>query len=263
MATTVQMNEAGWEVFPDLPRRAAKPRAEGLTSVLDAGLSLAAVDGLLEVAGDAVDLVKLGWGTALVTQNLAAKLARYRERGIAVVLGGTLTELAIVHGRVPAFAAWLRQLGLRHVEVSDGTIDLPHADKLRLIEQLAADFTVLSEVGTKDDRALEPATWVRQVERELEAGATKVITEARASGTTGIYDADGAVRVELIERIADAVGSERLLFEAPRTQQQVWFVRRFGASVNLANICPANVVSLETIRLGLRADTLAQPARLT
>lgn len=246
--------------FLDLPERSAKPREQGVTHVMDHGLSIAQVESLVEVAGDAVDLVKLGWGTAVVTQNLEAKLACYRSHGIPVVLGGTLTELAIAQDRVEQLVAWLRELGLRHVEISDGTIELPHARKLELIAELAQEFTVLSEVGSKDDtRIMAPYVWVEQIASELAAGAWKVIAEARESGTAGIYRADGEVRMGLIDEIAHAVPVERLLFEAPRKQQQVWFLKRFGHEVSLGNIAPDDVLSLETLRLGLRADTVAIP----
>jgi phosphosulfolactate synthase len=243
--------------FLDLPQRSGKPRERGVTHVLDRGMTVADVDGMMEVAGDAVDLVKLGWGTALVTQNLAAKLERYRAHDVPVVLGGTLTEIAIAQGRVDGLVAWLRELGLRHVEISDGTIQLPHERKLELIERLAKEFVVLSEVGSKDDtRIMAPYVWVEQIESELAAGAWKVIAEARESGTAGIYRADGEVRMGLIDEIAHAVSPERLLFEAPQKEQQVWFLRRFGIDVNLGNIAPQDVLSLETLRLGLRSDTV-------
>lgn len=244
--------------FLDLPSRSRKPREAGITHVLDKGLSVAEVDGLVEVAGGSVDLVKLGWGTALATANLEAKLARYREHGLPVVLGGTLTELAIAQDRVDGLVDWLRSLGLRHVEVSDGTIELPHSRKLDLIARLAADFTVLSEVGSKDQkRIMAPYRWVEQIEAELEAGAWRVIAESRESGTAGIYRADGEVRMGLIDEIAHAVDPARLIFEAPRREQQVWFLRRFGPEASLGNIAPGDVLSLETLRLGLRSDTAA------
>jgi phosphosulfolactate synthase len=246
--------------FLALPERTAKPREEGITCVLDRGLSLAEVEGLVEVAGHVIDLVKLGWGTAVVMQNLDAKLALYRRHGIPVVLGGTLTELAVAQGRLEALADWLAELGLRHIEVSDGAIVLAHDRKLALIERFAAGFTVLSEVGAKDDaRGMAPSEWVRQIERELAAGAWKVIAEARESGTAGIYRADGSANVELIEAIAAAVPADRLLFEAPKKEQQAWLVRRFGPNVNLSNIAPGDVVSVETLRLGLRFDTMPRP----
>jgi phosphosulfolactate synthase len=239
-----------------LPPRTSKPRQEGITHVLDRGLSIAEIDGLVEVAGDYVDVVKLGWGTAVATGNLEAKLARYRHHGIPVMFGGTLTELAIAQNRLDRLVAWLHELDIDHVELSDGTINIEHDRKLELISRLSQEFTVLSEVGSKDDtRIMAPFRWVEQIESELEAGAWKVIAEARESGTVGIFRHDGEVRMGLIDEIVHAVAPERLLFEAPRKDQQVWFVRRFGPDVNLGNITPDEVLSLETIRVGLRSDT--------
>jgi phosphosulfolactate synthase len=243
--------------FLDLPARSVKPRESGLTHVLDRGLAVREVDDLMEVAGGSVDLVKLGWGTALATANLRPKLERYRAHDIPVVLGGTLTELAIRQGRVEGLIAYLEELGLDHVEVSDGTIVLDHEDKLALIRRLAVRYRVLSEVGSKDDeRIMAPYRWVEQIGTELEAGAWKVIAEARESGTAGIFRPDGEVRMGLIDEIAHAIPPDRVLFEAPRKEQQVWFLRRFGAEVNLGNIAPGDVLSLETLRLGLRSDTV-------
>jgi phosphosulfolactate synthase len=240
----------------DLPDRSAKPRQQGLTHVLDRGLSVSEVDGLVATAGAYVDVVKLGWGTALVTGNLEEKVKRYRELEVPLVLGGTLTELAIAQNRLDRFIDWLHELELDHIEISDGTIELRHDDKLELIRRLSDDFTVLSEVGSKDDtRIMAPYRWVEQIERELEAGAWKVIAEARESGTAGIFRHDGEVRMGLIDEIVHAVPPEKILFEAPQKDQQVWFVRRFGPNVNLGNITPDDVLSLETIRLGLRSDT--------
>ena len=234
-----------------------KPREHGITHVIDRGLSVAEVDGLLEVAGDSVDVVKLGWGTALVSANLKPKLERYAARGIPVVLGGTLTELAIRQGRVEGLIAWLRELGLRHVEVSDGTIAIEEGLKRALIERLSAEFTVLAEVGSKDtDFIMAPYVWVEQIESDLEAGAWKVIAEARESGTAGIYRGTGEVRTGLIDEIVHAIEPERLIFEAPRREQQVWLLKRFGTECNLGNIAPDDVLSLETLRLGLRSDTV-------
>ncbi|HWE13621.1 MAG TPA: phosphosulfolactate synthase [Solirubrobacteraceae bacterium] len=240
----------------ELPRRSDKPRQEGITHVLDRGLSVAQIDGLIEVAGDYVDIVKLGWGTAVATGNLEPKLARYRDHGIPVMLGGTLTELAIAQDRLDRLVAWLHELGLGHIEVSDGTINIEHDRKLELIARLAQEFTVLSEVGSKDDtRIMAPYRWVEQIQAELEAGAWKVIAEARESGNVGIFRHDGEVRMGLIDEIVHAIDADRILFEAPRKDQQVWFVRRLGPDVNLGNITPEEVLSLETIRVGLRSDT--------
>jgi phosphosulfolactate synthase len=239
-----------------LPQRTAKPRQDGITHVLDRGLSVADVDGLVEVAGEYIDLVKLGWGTAVATGNLEAKLARYREHGIPVMFGGTLTELAIAQDRLDRLVAWLHELELDYIELSDGTINIEHDRKLELISRLAQEFTVLSEVGSKDNtRIMAPFRWVEQIESELAAGAWKVIAEARESGTVGIFRHDGEVRMGLIDEIVHAIEPDRILFEAPRKDQQVWFVRRFGPDVNLGNIVPEDVLSLETVRVGLRSDT--------
>src|SRR6202050_5139696 len=223
----------------DLPDRSAKPRQRGITHVLDRGLSVAAVDGLIEVAGGSVDLVKLGWGTALRTQNLEPKLARYREHGIPVVLGGTLTELAIAQYRIEPLVAWVHELGLQHIEISDGTIALDRGQKLALIERLSREFTVLSEVGSKDDTdIMAPYVWVEQIQEELEAGAWKVILEARESGTVGLYRHDGEPRMGLIDEIVHAIEPDKLLFEAPQKDQQVWLLPRLGEDVNTRNTSP-------------------------
>jgi phosphosulfolactate synthase len=243
--------------FLDLPERSPKPRDRGLTHVLDKGLSTVDVDGLMEVCGDGIDIVKLGWGTALVTGNLEAKLARYRAHDVPVVLGGTLTEIALRDGRLDGLVAWLKELRIGHVEISDGTIELAPERKLELIARLARDFVVFSEVGSKDDeRIMAPYRWVAEIEAELAAGATKVIAEARESGTAGIFRPDGEVRMGLIDEIVHAIDPAALIFEAPRKAQQVWFLRRFGRDVNLGNIAPGDVLSLETLRLGLRSDTM-------
>jgi phosphosulfolactate synthase len=241
----------------NLPARSDKPRERGITHVLDKGLSLTGIDELVETAGPYVDIVKLGWGTAVVAPNLEAKLDRYRSHGIPVVLGGTLTEIAILQGKLDALIQRISRLGLEHIEVSDGTITLAHEDKLALIERLAKDFRVMSEVGSKDEtNIMAPYRWIELIETELAAGAWKVITEARESGTVGIFRHDGEVRQGLVDEVAHAVPFDRLLFEAPRKDQQVWFVQKFGPNVNIGNIPPDEVISLETIRLGLRSDTV-------
>lgn len=243
--------------FLDLPARSPKPREEGITHVIDSGLSLAEVDGLMEVAGNAVDLVKLGWGTALVTGNLRPKLARYAAHQIPVVLGGTLTELAIGQGRVDGLVAYLRDLGIGLVEVSDGTISLSHEEKCALIARLVEEgFTVLSEVGSKDAaEIMAPYRWVELIEAELAAGAWKVIAEGREAGTAGLYRDSGEVRMGLVDEIAHHVDPGRMIFDAPQSAQQVWFVKRFGPEISLGNIAPEDVLNLETLRLGLRSDT--------
>jgi phosphosulfolactate synthase len=242
----------------NLPERSGKPRDRGVTHVIDRGLSIAEIEGMIEVAGDFVDIVKLGWGTALATGNLERKLECYRSHDIPVVLGGTLTELSISRGRLEELIAWVHELGLSHFEISDGTIALEHERKVELIGRLAQEFTVLSEVGSKDDTGAitPPYVWVEQMRAELGAGAWKVIAEGREAGTAGIFRPTGEVREGLIGEIVHEIAPDRIMFDAPRKDQQVWFVRRFGPDVNLSNIPVGEVLALETLRLGLRSDTL-------
>ncbi len=242
----------------NLPERSGKPRDRGVTHVIDRGLSIAEIEGMIEVAGEFVDIVKLGWGTALATRNLERKLECYRSHQIPVVLGGTLTELAISRGRLDELIAWVHELGLSHFEISDGTIALEHERKVEMIGRLAQEFTILSEVGSKDDTGAitPPYVWVEQMRAELAAGAWKVIAEGREAGTAGIFRPSGEVREGLIGEIVHEIAPDRIMFDAPRKDQQVWFVRRFGPEVNLSNVPVGEVLALETLRLGLRSDTL-------
>jgi phosphosulfolactate synthase len=234
-----------------------RPRDTGLTHVIDKGLGPRAWEDVLETAGDYISIVKLGWGTAAVTQNLERKLEVLREK--RVVIGGTFFEVVYVQDQLEAYKSWLRDLGITHVELSDGTIEIPRERKLELIAEFARDFTVLSEVGSKDPSVEYSASeWTQWLGEELEAGAWKVITEAREGGTAGIFDSSGGMRTELIGEIADAVGIESIVFEAPTKAAQAWFIKEFGAHVNLGNIPPDEVIALETLRLGLRADTLKE-----
>ncbi|MBV8942534.1 MAG: phosphosulfolactate synthase [Solirubrobacterales bacterium] len=244
--------------FLELPKRSAKPREQGITHVLDRGLAAADIDDMVEVSGSSIDIVKLGWGTAVATGNLERKLERYRHYGLPVVLGGTLTEVAISQGRLDRLVAWVRELGLRHIEISDGTIALDHGRKVELIERLAQEFIVLSEVGSKDDTGAitPPYQWVQQMRAELAAGAWKVIAEGREAGTAGIFRPTGEVREGLIGEIVHEIDHARIMFDAPHKHQQVWFLRRFGSEVNLSNIAADDVLGVETLRLGLRSDTL-------
>ena len=248
--------------FLSIPERPAKPRQIGLTHVMDKGHTLEQIAGHFAACGDYIDIVKLGWGTSYVTHNLREKLALYSDLGVPVVLGGTLLEVALEQGKFDAWRRWVSELGLTHVEVSDGSITLPHDEKLGYIDTLAKDFVVLSEVGSKDTAAVvAPYRWVEMITAELAAGAWKVITEARETGTAGLYRHDGEIRTGLVDEIVHSIDQERLLFEAPQKQQQVWFIETFGPNVNLGNIAPEEVIPLETLRLGLRADTLGQFSR--
>jgi len=243
--------------FLELPERSAKPRQTGITHVLDKGLGPRGVQDLLAVAAGSIDIVKLGWGTAAVTSDLKAKVGVYQEAGVPVCLGGTLLEVVLRQGQLDNYLAWVKGLGIDHVEVSDGTIALDHDAKLDIIRRLAKEFTVLSEVGSKsEDVIFAPKRWVEMIQKELEAGSWKVITEGRESGTVGVYHADGAVKEGLIDEIRDSIDPGQLVFEAPAKKQQAWFIKHFGSNVNLGNIAPEEVISVETLRLGLRGDTL-------
>jgi phosphosulfolactate synthase len=232
-------------------------RSAGLTHVIDKGLGPRGWEDVLEVSGHLIDVVKLGWGTSYVTKSLERKLAVLKDK--PVVIGGTFFEVVYVKGRLDDYKRWLAELGLTHVEISDGTVDIPRERKLELIADFARDFTVLSEVGSKDSSVEYGADeWTRWLREELDAGAWKVITEAREGGTAGIFDSSGGMRTELIGEIAAAVGVEHVIFEAPSKAAQAWFVKQFGPEVNLGNIPPEEAIPLETLRLGLRGDTLKQ-----
>ncbi|MGD0713413.1 MAG: phosphosulfolactate synthase [Gaiellaceae bacterium] len=232
-------------------------RNGGLTHVLDKGLGPRGWEDVLDTAGDYIDIVKLGWGTAYVTKNLERKLEVLREK--PVVIGGTFFEAVYVRGKFDEYKRWLTDLGLTHVEISDGTIDIPRDRKLELIQDFARDFTVLSEVGSKDAEAIfAPYQWVEWIKSELEAGAWKVITEGREGGTSGIYRPTGEMRTGLVDEIAHEIDISSLIFEAPSKASQAWFVKHYGPGVNLGNIPPEEVIPLETLRLGLRGDTLKE-----
>jgi phosphosulfolactate synthase len=249
----------GTNGFLDVPARSPKPRAKGLTHVIDKGLNLRDIEGLFDTAGQYVDIVKLGWGTSYVTNNLEKKIALYRSLETPVVCGGTLFEAVVVRGKLDEYRAWLSENRFSHVEVSDGTIDLPRERKLELIADLAQDFVVLSEVGSKDaETVYAPYQWVEWMREELAAGAWKVITEGREGGTAGIYRRDGEMRTGLIDEIVHSIELDDIIFEAPTKASQAWFVKHFGQEVNLGNIPPEEVIPLETLRLGLRADTLKE-----
>lgn len=229
----------------------------GLTHVLDKGLGPRGWEDVLEMAGEHIDIVKLGWGTAYVTNNLRRKLDVLKEK--RVVIGGTFFEVVYVRGRFDEYKRWLRDLGLTHVEISDGTVEMPRERKLELIADFARDFTVLSEVGSKDsDVVFAPYEWVQWIKEEKDAGAWKVITEAREGGTSGIFRADGDMRTGLIQEIEHEIDFHDLVWEAPTKRSQAWFVKHFGPDVNLGNIPPDEVIPLETLRLGLRGDTLKE-----
>ena len=244
--------------FLSLPERGSKPRVAGLTHVLDKGASVAATEAVLSSGAAHLDLWKLGWGIAYVDPGLPAKLSLLAAADVRACLGGTLMEIAWCQGKVDECLDWASEAGLACVEVSRGVAPMPVADKRDLIRRAAGRFVVLSEVGSKDPQEhASPAEWAAEVAGDLDAGARWVIAEGRESGTVGLYRPDGTVRAELAQAALRGGGLDRVFFEAPRKDQQAWFIREYGPEVNLANIALDDVLALETLRLGLRADTCA------
>jgi phosphosulfolactate synthase len=243
--------------LPYLPERTSKERNSGLTMMMDKGLSLIEAESFVQSSAEFTDLVKFGFGTALINRQLKEKVQLYKNAGLKPYFGGTLFELFIVRGLYDDYCRFVSDAGLEMVEVSDGSILLEHNEKLEYIHKLSKNFTVLSEVGSKvKDVEIPPDMWVRLMKAELEAGAWKVIAEARESGTIGIYNSDGSANTFLIDDIIEHVSVEKVLWEAPNKAQQTWFIKLLGANVNLGNIATNEVVALEALRLGLRGDTL-------
>jgi len=243
--------------LPYLPDRTSKNRESGLTMMMDKGLSLMEAESFVQSSAEFADMVKFGFGTAIINNQLKEKIQVYKKAGIKPYFGGTLFELFIIRGMYDEFRQFVFESGLEMVEVSDGSILLDHNEKLEYIYKLSKDFTVLSEVGSKvKDVEIPPDEWVKFMKSELEAGAWKVIAEARESGTIGIYNSDGSANTFLIDDIVEHVSVDKVLWEAPNKAQQTWFIKLLGANVNLGNIATNEVVALEALRLGLRGDTL-------
>jgi phosphosulfolactate synthase len=231
----------------NIPERSLKPRQNGLTMVMDKGLSLRQVEDFLDVAGVHTDIVKLGWATSFVTPKLKEKLALYRSAGIPVYFGGTLFEAFAIRNQFDDYRRVLEEFGMEYAEVSDGSMDIEHEQKCEFIRQLSTQVTVISEVGSKDaTKIFAPYKWIKLM---------KVIAEAREGGNVGIYRGSGEVREGLVDEILTQIPQESIIWEAPQKEQQVWFIKLIGTNVNLGNIAPAEVIPLETIRLGLRGDT--------
>lgn len=242
----------------EIPQRTMKPRSYGYTMAMDKGLSIREVEDFLSVAGPYVDIVKLGWATSFVTPNLDKKIAIYHDHGIPVYFGGTLFEAFIIRNQFEDYIRLLEQYRVQYAEVSDGSITMRHDQKCQYISKLAEKFIVLSEVGSKDvDKIIPPYKWIELMQKELDAGAWKVIGEAREGGNVGLFRSSGEVREGLVEEILTKIPFEKIIWEAPQKAQQVWFIKLLGANVNLGNIAPNEVIPLETIRLGLRGDTFS------
>lgn len=239
-----------------MPVREPKPRESGVTMAMDKGLSRRGAEDFVEVSGHWVDVVKLGFGTGYVTPNLDKKLAVYREAGIPYYFGGTMFEAFLVRDQIDDYKRMAHHFKAEVVEVSDGSMDIDRDRKCELIEDLSKDFRVLSEVGSKDSSVvIPPYKWVKWMQEELDAGAWKVIAEARESGTVGVFQDSGKARKGLVDEIAHYITPDKILWEAPQKAQQVWFIKKFGSNVNLGNIAPQEVIPLETLRQGLRGDT--------
>ena len=240
----------------DIPDRTKKPRENGLTMVMDRGLSINDTKNFIDMCVPHTDIVKLGFGTSAVSPHVRAKIDLYKEAGLMVYIGGTLFEAFIVRNMFEEYKDLLRKWNLDMCEVSDGSINIPHEKKCNYIKELATEFKVVSEVGSKDEnRLIAPYRWIQLMQDELQAGAWKVIAEAREGGNVGIYNRGGDVRSDLIDEILTKIPSEDILWEAPKKPQQVWFIKLLGQNVNLGNIAWDEVIPLETLRIGLRADT--------
>lgn len=239
-----------------MPDRAAKPRINGLTMVMDKGLSIEETKNFLSISSTYVDILKLGFGTSYVTPNLKEKLAIYQSQDIPVYLGGTLFEAFLIRNQFDDYVAVCKDLGITYVEVSDGSINIPHAEKCGYIEKLTKHFTVLSEVGSKDaQHIIPPYKWIELMRAELEAGSSYVIAEAREAGNVGIYRGSGEVREGLVQEILTQIPKDKILWEAPQKAQQLYFIELLGCNVNLGNIAPTEMIALEAMRIGLRGDT--------
>lgn len=249
-----------------IPERTPKPRTYGLTMIMDKGLSINEAKNLVNVGAPYIDIIKLGFGTAFVTPNLREKIEVYSGAGIPVYFGGTLFEAFLIRNKFNDYLQVMRDFDIKHVEVSDGSIDIPHAEKCGYIEKLTRFGTVLSEVGSKDAaHIIPPYKWIELMKAELEAGSSYVIAEAREAGTVGIYRGTGEVREGLVQEILTQIPAEKIIWEAPQKAQQLYFLELIGCNVNLGNIAPTEIIPLEAMRIGLRGDTFhlylnSQPA---
>lgn len=240
----------------NIPDRTQKPRESGYTMVMDKGLSIREVEDMIESSGDFIDIVKLGWATSYVTSQLDEKIKLYQKNEIPCYFGGTLFEAFVIRDQFDDFMRVVDKYNLEHVEVSDGSITMNHDEKCDFIHRISKNYTVLSEVGSKDAaKIIPPYKWIDQMQTELDAGAWKVIGEARESGNVGLFRNSGEVRQGLVEEILTQIPKDKILWEAPQKSQQVWFIKLCGTNVNLGNIATNEVIPLETVRLGLRGDT--------
>ena len=239
-----------------IPERTLRPRTHGLTMVMDKGLSIQEVHNFLSVSTPHIDIVKLGFGTSYVTPNLREKLEVYRSHNIPIYFGGTLFEAFLIRNQFEDYISVCKDYGVSFMEVSDGSVNIPHAEKCGYIEKLTKHGTVLSEVGSKDAaHIIPPYKWIELMQAELSAGSTYVIAEAREAGNVGIYRGSGGVREGLVQEILTQIPEQKIIWEAPQKSQQLYFIELIGCNVNLGNIAPTEVIPLEAMRVGLRGDT--------
>ena len=244
------------EILKNIPSRASKPREEGLTMVMDKGLSLNEAENMVALKSELTDIVKLGFGTSLLTRFIDKKINLYQKSGMMVYTGGTLFEAFVIRNQFDDFCKLMDKLKLEMVEVSDGSISINHDVKCEYIQKLSKNFRVISEIGSKDESIiLDDSQWISFMKKELDAGSWKVIAEAREGGNVGMFDPNGNIKKDLIDKITSKIPVDKILWEAPQKKQQVWFINSFGANVNLGNISPNDIISLECLRLGLRGDT--------
>ena len=244
------------EILKNIPSRASKPREEGLTMVMDKGLSLNEAENMVALKSELTDIVKLGFGTSLLTRFIDKKINLYQKSGMMVYTGGTLFEAFVIRNQFDDFCKLMDKLKLEMVEVSDGSISINHDVKCEYIQKLSKNFKVISEIGSKDESIiLDDSQWISFMKKELDAGSWKVIAEAREGGNVGMFDPNGNIKKDLIDKITSEIPVDKILWEAPQKKQQVWFINSFGANVNLGNISPNDIISLECLRLGLRGDT--------
>ncbi|MBN8693395.1 MAG: phosphosulfolactate synthase [Bacteroidetes bacterium] len=242
--------------LPFLPERTQKPRKTGMTMVMDKGISLRQAEDLMETGADYIDFIKLGFGTSVISKNVKEKVKLYQKNNIKVYVGGTLFEAFIIRDKFEDYIKFVNEMGLDSAEVSDGSITIEHEKKCEYINKLAKNYTVLSEVGSKEEGVIiHPARWIKMMQNELDAGSTKVIAEARESGTVGIFHKNGSAHTLLINRIVNKIKLENIIWETPQKSQQVYFLKLFGSDVNVGNIAVDDIIPLETLRIGLRGDT--------
>ncbi len=244
------------ESLKNIPKRSLKPRNHGITMMMDKGLSIKEVENFIECNLEFTDLIKLGFGTSIITPNIIDKIKIYRKNGLKVFPGGTLFEAFYIRGQLNDYKNYLHKIGVDMLEISDGSINIDNNEKCNIIHEFSKEFKVVSEVGCKDANIeIKSQNWVDFMRNELESGSWKVITEAREGGNVGIFNTHGEIKSGLVNDINNQININDIIWESPNKNQQAWFIKKFGANVNLGNISHNDIIPLECLRLGLRGDT--------